>query len=90
MYETLDRVKANRIVKVVDFVVPKHHIHIPQYIVRLQEMGVLKGEIIEVRRNTGIGPIEINVKGTKLAIGRGIASRIIVEEVNEQWKHKFS
>ncbi|MGB9832924.1 MAG: FeoA family protein, partial [Caldisericum exile] len=51
--------------------------------VRLQEMGVLKGEIIEVRRNTGIGPIEINVKGTKLAIGRGIASKIIVEEVNE-------
>lgn len=84
MRKTLVNVSPNSKVKVVDFVIPHHHTHVPQFIVRLQEMGVLKGEIIEVNRNAGIGPIEVNVKGTKLAIGRGIASKIIVEEIESE------
>ena len=78
---TLADVEANKKVKVVDFVLPPYHTHIPQYIIRLQEMGVLRGDIIEVVRNSHVGPIEIKVKGTNLAIGRGIASKVIVEEV---------
>jgi ferrous iron transport protein A len=50
---------------------------------RLQEMGLLPGKIIEVVRNTNTGPVEINVMGSKLAIGRGIASKILVEEIDE-------
>jgi ferrous iron transport protein A len=50
---------------------------------RLQEMGLLPGKIIEVVRNTNTGPVEINVMGSNLAIGRGIASKILVEEIDE-------
>jgi ferrous iron transport protein A len=78
---TLADVEASKKVKVVDFVLAPHHTHIPQYIIRLQEMGVLRGDIVEVVRNSRVGPIEIKVKGTNLAIGRGIASKVIVEEI---------
>jgi len=50
---------------------------------RLQEMGILPGEIIEVLRNGNIGPVEVIAKNSHLAIGRGIASRIYVEEIDE-------
>jgi ferrous iron transport protein A len=46
-------------------------------------MGLLPGKIIEVVRNTNTGPVEINVMGSNLAIGRGIASKILVEEIDE-------
>ncbi len=48
---------------------------------RLQEMGLIPGSVIEVIRNMPIGPIEISVMGTHLAIGRNIASRIYVEKI---------
>ncbi len=50
---------------------------------RLQEMGLLPGKIIEVIRNTNTGPVEVSIMGSHLAIGRGIAAKIIVEELNE-------
>ncbi|BAL81592.1 FeoA family protein [Caldisericum exile] len=81
MRKTLAEVDGNKIVKVVDFVTTGHRSHVPQYIIRLQEMGILKGDVIKVNRNTFVGPVEVNVKGTNLAIGRGIASKIIVEEI---------
>ncbi len=48
---------------------------------RLQEMGLIPGQIVEVVRNLPVGPVEISVIGTHLAIGRGIASRIIVRQL---------
>jgi Fe2+ transport system protein FeoA len=48
---------------------------------RLQEMGLIPGSIIEVIRNMPTGPVEISVMGTRLAIGRNIASRIYVEKI---------
>lgn len=48
---------------------------------RLQEMGIIPGSTIEVIRNTPVGPVEVSVMGTHLAIGRSIASRIYVEEL---------
>lgn len=76
---SLDAAKEGAIVKVIDF-----ERRIPQskgfhFIRRIQEMGITKGEIIEVERNSGIGPIQIKVKGTHIALGRGISSKIIVE-----------
>jgi len=47
---------------------------------RLQEMGIIPGSVIEVIRNASMGPVEISVMGTRLAIGRSIASRIYVEK----------
>ena len=48
---------------------------------RLSDMGLLPGEIIEVINGYGIGPVTLFVKGTKLALGHGIAEKIFVKEV---------
>ncbi len=45
---------------------------------RLMEMGLVPGEKIEVVSNIR-GPVIIRVKGVVLALGRGIARRILVE-----------
>lgn len=55
-----------------------------QFLRRVQEMGVLEGELIEVERNSGLGPVQLKVKGTHLALGRGISSKILVEIQDEK------
>jgi Fe2+ transport system protein FeoA len=57
--------------------------HVSFFVRRLQEMGVIPGSVVEVLKNSFLGPVEISVKGSKLAIGRGIASKIVVEEIDE-------
>ena len=46
---------------------------------RLTDMGLTPGTEITVIKSVFFGPIEISVRGSKLAIGRGIASKILVE-----------
>ena len=47
---------------------------------RLTDMGLTKDTPVEVLNSAPFhGPVEISVRGTKLAIGRGLASRIFVE-----------
>jgi len=46
---------------------------------RLSDMGILPGEIIELIKNDKKGPIIIKLKGTSIALGRGIALKIEVE-----------
>jgi len=47
---------------------------------RLTDMGLTKDTTVEVLNSAPFhGPVEISVRGTKLAIGRGLASRIFVE-----------
>lgn len=82
MKKTLSQIETGRKAIIVDFAAHGRG-SIPHYIIRLQEMGILKGEKVLMIRNAGIGPIEVAVKGTHLALGRGIASKIIVEEVKE-------
>jgi ferrous iron transport protein A len=49
---------------------------------RLEQMGIHPGDIIMVLRYGPLGgPILIEVHGFQVALGRGIASRIFVEEV---------
>jgi ferrous iron transport protein A len=49
---------------------------------RLEQMGIHPGDLITVLRYGALGgPILIEVHGFQLALGRGIASRILVEEV---------
>ncbi|RDD53576.1 MAG: ferrous iron transport protein A [Candidatus Korarchaeota archaeon NZ13-K] len=48
---------------------------------RLMEMGILPGEVVEVLSNS-FGPIVIRVKGVTFALGRGLASRVLVEVVD--------
>ncbi len=52
------------------------------WIYRLYQMGLTPGVIVDVVMNIGRGPIIIRVMGVEVAIGRGIARRIIVEPIN--------
>ena len=48
---------------------------------RLMDMGLTPGTKITVVKSAPFqGPIEIRVRGSRLAIGRGMAERIIVEK----------
>ena len=47
---------------------------------RLLDMGLTKGTEVKMLRKAPLnGPIEINVRGTNLVIGRGMASKIYVD-----------
>jgi len=45
---------------------------------RLLEMGLVPGTTVEVVRNSR-GPILVRVRGATLALGRGLARKIVVE-----------
>jgi len=48
---------------------------------RLMDMGLTPGTKIEVSKSAPFhGPIEVIVRGSRLALGRGMAERIIVEK----------
>ena len=47
---------------------------------RLEDMGLTPGTEVTVMRSAPFsGPLEIHVRGSRLAIGRGMAQRILVE-----------
>ena len=51
---------------------------------RLNQMGIHPGDVITVLRYGALGgPIVIEVHGFQLALGRGVASQVFVEEVLE-------
>jgi len=73
---TLDQIYENRKSKVIDI---QGGAGIRQ---RLGQMGIHPGdEIIILRYGALRGPILIEVHGSQVALGRGIASKIIVEEM---------
>jgi Fe2+ transport system protein FeoA len=45
---------------------------------RLSDMGLIPGTEVTVLKSAPFGPIEIFVKGSKLAIGRGLAAKVFV------------
>lgn len=45
---------------------------------RLYELGLNKGTQVKMVKND-LGPIILNVSGFKLALGRGLAKKIIIE-----------
>lgn len=47
---------------------------------RLNEVGVIKGELIKVKEKMS-GNVVVEVKGNKIAIGKGMAIKILVEEI---------
>jgi ferrous iron transport protein A len=75
MITTLDRIRSNRNVKVVDVIggwgLQRH----------LSQLGIHPGDILTVIRHAAMGgPILITIHGSQIAIGRGMASRITVED----------
>ncbi len=47
---------------------------------RLTDMGLIPGERLKVLHNSGDGPVTVLIKGAKVALGHGLAAKIIVEE----------
>lgn len=45
---------------------------------RLYELGLYRNAIVKVVKND-FGPIILNLSGNKLALGRGLASKVLVE-----------
>jgi ferrous iron transport protein A len=48
---------------------------------RLSAMGLSVGSELEVLENRGQGPMLVRVRDTRIALGRGEALKIIVEEI---------
>ncbi len=46
---------------------------------RLAAMGLVRGAEVEVVRNSGHGPFIVSVKGSRIILGKGMASRVYVE-----------
>ena len=54
---------------------------------RIIAMGIIRGVMLEVIKNNnldyGMGPIIVRTSGTEVAVGRGLASYILVEILPE-------
>ena len=48
---------------------------------RLSAMGLVPGVEVRILRNRGHGPALVEVKGTRLALGRGMAAHILVKTI---------
>ena len=46
---------------------------------KLYSMGLVPGVTLKILNQSGLGPVMIAVKDSRLAIGRGMADKIIVE-----------
>jgi Fe2+ transport system protein FeoA len=52
---------------------------------RLADMGLTPGvEVKLVRKGSFSGPVEIEVRGVALALGRGVASKVLVKPVKDE------
>jgi len=77
MFLFLDQVDENRKARVIDIQGGRGIRR------RLGQMGIHPGDIVMVLRYGALaGPILIQVHGFQVALGSGIASRILVEEVD--------
>lgn len=47
---------------------------------RLTDMGLIPGECLKILHNSGYGPVTVLIKGAKVALGHGLAGKIMVEE----------
>ena len=52
-----------------------------QMLKRLLDLGITKGCTFQVVQGSEHGPVLVQVRGTRIALGHGIASKILVEEV---------
>jgi len=51
---------------------------------RLATLGFTPGTQLQVIQNRGRGPLIVNVRGTRVALGRGEASKILVDAQREE------
>ncbi|HDQ07046.1 MAG TPA: ferrous iron transport protein A [Candidatus Bathyarchaeota archaeon] len=56
------------------------HFTVARFAKRLSDLGLTPGTKVTVVKSAPFnGPLEVNVRGSRLAIGRGMASRISVD-----------
>ena len=48
---------------------------------RISEMGLTEGTLVHVVKSVGPGPLVVEVRGTRIALGRGISMKIFVKVV---------
>ena len=49
---------------------------------RLADLGLIPNTLIKILREAPFwGPVEIEVRGSKIVLGRGIAAKILVREI---------
>jgi Fe2+ transport system protein FeoA len=46
---------------------------------RLTDLGLTPGVEVEILSDTGRGPMMLSVRGTRLALGRGVCDKIFVD-----------
>jgi ferrous iron transport protein A len=51
------------------------------FLSRLAAMGFTPGVLLRVVQNFGRGPLIVNLRDTRVALGRGEASKIVVERL---------
>jgi ferrous iron transport protein A len=47
---------------------------------RLTEMGLVRGAYVSVLQNKDCGPLMLSLGDSRIAIGRGLAMKVLVEE----------
>ena len=70
----LSKVKSGQTLEVVDLIGGDRSTR------RLLEMGLYEGAAIEVISGLGWGPVVLKLAGTRLALGRGLANKILVRD----------
>jgi ferrous iron transport protein A len=45
---------------------------------RMASLGFTPGAVVTMTRNDGFGPVIVSVRGTRVALGRGEANRVLV------------
>ncbi|MGC9003046.1 MAG: FeoA family protein [Dictyoglomus sp.] len=63
-------------VEIVDFIKPGRGL-----LCRLRDIGISPGRIVEVLANQGHGPILLKIGESRIAIGRGMAMKILTRRV---------
>lgn len=53
---------------------------------KIAAMGLNAGVKFRIITNSGHGPVGLEVRNTKLGIGRGMAEKIVVEEIESSQK----
>jgi ferrous iron transport protein A len=70
----LSKAKAGRTMEVVDLIGGERSTR------RLLEMGLYCGASVEVVSGRGWGPVVLKLAGSRLALGRGMAKKILVRD----------
>jgi Fe2+ transport system protein FeoA len=51
---------------------------------RLLTLGFTMGAEVIVQQNSGFGPVVVMVRGSRIALGRGEANKVIVKEIHSE------